>query len=265
MAMSNNQMVTVSERRPTKWIPLGQDVGDSWSLSANVPVVNPMRSPVLWSAATRKWEWNVHTERITWFRSNVFFKAFFWAGFSFAFRFSFFHGYIQTFLSCSIFRAVPNRLTPKFPLELGTRVSNPKCNSQLCLKSPSGGLLPFGDMMENLQRLLRAVPVDDLNGRVVHTYGKHQGPIEGALAEAFGFTEEARRVMRIGELEEIFHAVERMEEISKFHLIVGYSLTFRFLQSISLNSKLHEFRKFSWSTCQRPDFDGVCRSWMSLR
>jgi hypothetical protein len=40
----------------TKWIPLGQDVGDSWSLSANVPVVNPNRSPVLWSAATRKWE-----------------------------------------------------------------------------------------------------------------------------------------------------------------------------------------------------------------
>lgn len=71
-----------------------------------------------------------------------------------------------------------------------------------------------------LQRLLRAVPVDKLDGRVVHTDDPHQGPIEGALAEAFGFTEEAQRAMRIGELKRIFRAVETLEESSKFHLIV---------------------------------------------
>ena len=139
---------------------------------------------------------------------------------------------IQMFLSCSIFRAVPNRLTPKFPLELGTRVSNPKCNSQLCLKSPSGGLLPFGDM-ENLQRLLRAVPVDDLNG--LHPHGQHPGPIEGALAEAFGFTEEAQRAMRIGELEEIFHAVERMEESSKYFQVSFDCWLFMVIQIYAIN------------------------------
>jgi hypothetical protein len=82
--------------------------------------------------------------------------------------------------------------------------------------------------MENLQELLRAVPVDDLNGRVLHTYGKYQGPIKEVLAEAFGFTEEARRVMRFGELERIFRAVEMQERelLSLFleFLIVAYAL-----------------------------------------
>ena len=80
----------------------------------------------------------------------------------------------------------------------------------------------------DLQKLLHAVPVDSLTGRVVHSYGKHQGPIEGALAEAFGFTEEARRVMRFGELERIFRAVEMQERelLSLFleFLIVAYAL-----------------------------------------
>lgn len=84
-------------------------------------------------------------------------------------------------------------------------VVDPKQSPVLCRWVPY-------HLMIILQRLLCAVPVDDLNGRVVHTYDKHPGPIEGALAEAFGFTERAQRVMRIGELEEIFHAVERMEE-----------------------------------------------------
>ena len=89
------------------------------------------------------------------------------------------------------------------------------------------GWMPFPRMMD-LQKLLHAVPVDSLTGRVVHSYGKHQGPIEGALAEAFGFTEEARRVMRFGELERIFRAVEMQERelLSLFleFLIVAYAL-----------------------------------------
>ena len=89
--------------------------------------------------------------------------------------------------------------------------------------------------MENLQELLRAVPVNDLNGRVLHTYGKHQGPIEGALAEAFGFTEEARRAMRIGELEEIFHAVERMEESSKYFQVSFDCWLFMVIQIYAIN------------------------------
>ena len=71
-----------------------------------------------------------------------------------------------------------------------------------------------------LHDMLREVPVDALTSRVVHTYDSHPGPIEGALAEAFGFTEEAQRAMRFGELERIFRAVETLEESSKFHLIV---------------------------------------------
>ena len=67
-----------------------------------------------------------------------------------------------------------------------------------------------------LQQLLHAVPVDDLTGRVVFPHGQHQGPIEGALTAAFGFTAEAQQAMRIGELERIFRAVERMEETSRF-------------------------------------------------
>ena len=95
-------------------------------------------------------------------------------------------------------------------------------------------MLPFGDM-ENLQELLRAVPVDDLNGRVLHTYGKHQGPIKRALAKAFGFTERAQRVMRIGELEEIFHAVERMEESSKYFQVSFDCWLFMVIQIFAIN------------------------------
>ncbi|CAL1146849.1 unnamed protein product [Cladocopium goreaui] len=88
------------------------------------------------------------------------------------------------------------------------RANVPVVNS----KSPElWGWMPFPKMMD-LQKLLHAVPVDSLTGRVVHSYGKHQGPIEGALAEAFGFTEEARRVMRFGELERIFRAVEMQDQ-----------------------------------------------------
>ena len=68
--------------------------------------------------------------------------------------------------------------------------------------------------MEKLQQLLHAVPVDDLTGRVIHSYDTHQGPIEGALSEAFGFTAEAQQAMRIGELERIFRAVETQETTS---------------------------------------------------
>eukprot|EP00435_Cladocopium_sp_Y103_P057663 s527_g19.t4 len=73
-----------------------------------------------------------------------------------------------------------------------------------------GGLLPWHGM-GGLRELLHDVPVDDLTGRVVHTYEKHQGPIKAALADAFSFTRAAQRAMRIGELEKIFQAVEMME------------------------------------------------------
>ena len=62
-----------------------------------------------------------------------------------------------------------------------------------------------------LHDMLREVPVDALTSRVVHTYDSHPGPMEGALAEAFGFTEEAQRAMRFGELERIFRAVEMQD------------------------------------------------------
>eukprot|EP00435_Cladocopium_sp_Y103_P057581 s527_g19.t2 len=71
--------------------------------------------------------------------------------------------------------------------------------------------------MKDLQALLHAVPVDSLTGRVVHTDEAHRGPIDEVLADAFGFTEEARRVMRIGELERIFRAVQ-MQERQNFFL-----------------------------------------------
>ena len=86
--------------------------------------------------------------------------------------------------------------------------------------------MPFPKMTD-LQELLHAVPVDSLTGRVVHT-DECQGPIKEVLAEAFGFTEEARRVMRFGELERIFRAVEMQERelLSLFleFLIVDYAL-----------------------------------------